>query len=347
MMKTATIIFLTVSLSLITGGLKAQEILYEEYFTDGTTDLEWTSAWIDSIGTPLTPMEVDSVDFNPSGDGWIGVVTGNVELLGGLGLAYAGDFDLMNYSIEAEVFVSPTSGYYNALTAYIDTIGGVVRGYQLVAGFNSAFGLERIRLRRYSSMQPEIEDLMDWEGEDIPGGPPTEDGWHTMKLEIENYGIRCYWDRTELTVDPIYDFELVKGPFGVYVFDFMGQSQTLIDDIVVRRTGTGIDEPGEENSVPLAFALGQNYPNPFNPSTTIPLTISDVEDLDNQHVILSIYDLRGREVRRLIDRPMQPGSYQIHWDGKDSAGRDLSSGVFIYKLRRGYESATHKMILAR
>ncbi len=339
--------FLPAALLITAGQPATAQVLYEEYFSGGATDLEWTSAWFDSVGNPLTPMDVDSIAFNPSGDGWVGVVTGDVETLGGLGLAYAGDFGLTNYSVEAEVYVELDAGWYNAIMTRIDTTGDIIRGYQLAANFNSMLGGERIVFRRYSSIPDDIEDLLEWQGSDIPGGAPTEDGWHTMKIEVEDNLFRLYWDRQELPGGPYPDDVIPSGPFGVYVFSFLGQSSTMVDDIVVRSLGTGIEDDGHELSIPRAFALEQNFPNPFNPSTVIPFTLEPVEGSDRQHVTLSIFDLRGREVRRLTDGEMGDGSHRIHWDGRDAAGHPVPSGVYLYTLRTGGERISRKMILTR
>jgi hypothetical protein len=347
MRRTAVTVMLAAALFMITSGLTAQQVLYEEYFTGGTTDLEWTSAWSDSAGNPLNFMEVDSVDSNPSGDGWIGVATGDTASLGGLGLLWSGEFDLMDYSIEAEVLVNPNSGFYEGVMVKIDTTGGVVKGYQLVSNFNPMFGAERIRFRYYESLQPNIIVLAEWSGADIPGGPPTEESWHHLELRVQNFEFRCFWDRQELSGGPFFDTTLPEGPFGIYAFDMMDLPRARVDDIVVRSYASGIEEPGEENSIPKALALGQNYPNPFNPSTVIPLSISSSDGAGEQHVKLSIFDLRGREVRRLIDRPMPEGNHKVHWDGKDTSGGTLPSGVYIYRLKSGNETETRKMILAR
>ena len=346
--KSAITLFFTLFV-IFTGNLVAQQIIYEEYFTNGSTDLEWQSAGFDSVGTPITPMEVENQPGNPSGDGWVGTVTGNIDILGGWGCAYAGDFSLTDYSVEAEVFVSPTNVLYDAIMVRVDTTGGVLVGYQMAANFNTMMGASRIRLRRYYSTPDSIVILAEWEGNDIPGGPPTEDEWHTMQLSVEGNELRCFWDRQELSGGPYIDNVFASGPFGAYVFDNIIPSQILIDDIIVRSIVTGIDEPGDEitGSLPKAFVLGQIYPNPFNPSTVISLKITTGENGKIEHVRLSVFDLRGREVRKLIDRPLETGSYQVHWDGRDSAGRSMSSGVYMYRLERGGEAATQKMILTR
>jgi hypothetical protein len=347
MKKNATVIFLGVFSLLFPSWTAAQEILYEEHFAGGIPALEWHSALFDSLGTPLTPMEVESVAFNPSGDGWVGIVTGDLETVGGLGLAWAGDFSLTNYSMEAEVYVTTNEAWYNAIMVKVDTTGSVTRGYQLAANFNQAMGFESIKFRRYSTMQPEIETLAEWTGSDIPGGPPTEDGWHTMEIRVEDFIFRLFWDRQELPGGPYVDTVLESGPFGVYVFNPMSQSGTMIDDIIVRSTGTGIDDPGEEGMIPKAFVLGQNYPNPFNPTTLIPFTIPPPQGMEESMVRLSIFDLRGRELVRLIDGSLPEGDHCIAWDGRDSRGFQVPSGIYLYNLTRGRESQNRKMTLVK
>lgn len=89
--------------------------------------------------------------------------------------------------------------------------------------------------------------------------------------------------------------------------------------------------------MPLAFSLAQNYPNPFNPGTTIPFTIQKPG-----HVQINIYDLRGRLVRKLLDKKMETGSYTVPFDGYK-----LASGIYIYELRTQNISLKRKMTLIK
>jgi hypothetical protein len=215
--------------------LHAQQLLYQDHFTDGSPDIEWTSVWFDDVGNPLTPMDVDFVSGNPSGDGWVGSLSGDLENLGGLGMAWAGDFSLTDYSLKAEVFISLDNNYYDAIVARVDTTGGVVRGYQFAANFYSGMGLAKLKLRLWSSIPDSIVTLDEWSGSEIPGGPPTEDGWHTMEIRVQDDQIKLYWDSQQLPGSPYYDSHLDSGAFAVYTFDFAGQATTLVDDVTVRR----------------------------------------------------------------------------------------------------------------
>ena len=99
--------------------------------------------------------------------------------------------------------------------------------------------------------------------------------------------------------------------------------------------------------IPLGFELDQNFPNPFNPCTTIRFTVPEMSQGGN--VNLTIYDLLGRKVRTLMDAQVGAGGYETAWDGKDGAGKVVSSGVYLYRLTvdGGRGTETRKMVLVR
>jgi hypothetical protein len=94
---------------------------------------------------------------------------------------------------------------------------------------------------------------------------------------------------------------------------------------------------------PLArAALLQNYPNPFNPSTVV------VFDLAARgRVRVEIYDVLGRRVATLADRPFEAGRHRLAWNGLDGSGRAVASGVYICRFDTGAARDSRKMILAR
>jgi len=100
--------------------------------------------------------------------------------------------------------------------------------------------------------------------------------------------------------------------------------------------------------VPQAYALGQNYPNPFNPSTRISFSLAQAGT-----VRLTVFNLLGQEVTTLVNGAMGQGSHETVWDGRDAAGRVLSSGVYFYRIEvKGTDggsafSAMRKMVLLK
>jgi hypothetical protein len=101
------------------------------------------------------------------------------------------------------------------------------------------------------------------------------------------------------------------------------------------------------NEVPKEFSLYQNYPNPFNPSTTIkfdiPASFSPLNEKGaGGFVTLSIYNVLGDEVAKLVNQNMQPGHYEITWNALN-----FSSGAYFYKLSAGDFTQTKQMILVK
>ena len=98
----------------------------------------------------------------------------------------------------------------------------------------------------------------------------------------------------------------------------------------------------EDISIPSAFILKQNYPNPFNPSTTIDIVLGQ-----NEYIKLAVYDLSGNQIDVVANGNYQSGNYSFIWDGKNSNGVSVSSGMYIYSLigNKGIESKS--MILLK
>jgi aryl-phospho-beta-D-glucosidase BglC (GH1 family) len=99
----------------------------------------------------------------------------------------------------------------------------------------------------------------------------------------------------------------------------------------------------DENSARVqGFALYTNYPNPFNPGTRIRYDLSE-----RTRVVLKIYDVLGRVVRTLVNEVQNSGSQSVAWDGRDHAGRTVSSGVYVYRLQADGFTQSRKMLLLR
>jgi hypothetical protein len=95
-------------------------------------------------------------------------------------------------------------------------------------------------------------------------------------------------------------------------------------------------------SLPQVFRLYQNSPNPFNPSTTIRFDLPSAGP-----VRLAIYDVGGRLVRHLAQGQLPAGTHTVVWDGRDSAGRGVSSGAYFARVEASGKVATVRMGLIR
>ncbi len=93
---------------------------------------------------------------------------------------------------------------------------------------------------------------------------------------------------------------------------------------------------------PYKFELLQNYPNPFNPVTYLGFSISEFG-----FVKLAVYDVLGKEIAVLLKEDLMPGHYEIQWDGRDSNGQMVASGIYLYRLTAGQFQENKKMLLLR
>jgi hypothetical protein len=106
------------------------------------------------------------------------------------------------------------------------------------------------------------------------------------------------------------------------------------------------DEDDEENNV-VSFGLSQNHPNPFNPATTIRFKVGGERSKASIPITLKVYNILGQLVRILVDEEKIPGNYEAVWDGKDSFGKEVSSGIYFYRLDTENYQNTRKMTLIK
>jgi M6 family metalloprotease-like protein len=95
-------------------------------------------------------------------------------------------------------------------------------------------------------------------------------------------------------------------------------------------------------SAAFALDLWQNVPNPFNPSTRISFTLPE-----RAHVVLSVHDVKGRAVVKLVDERLPAGMNEAFWDGRDSRGARVASGIYFCRLKSGDRTLTKKMLLLK
>jgi hypothetical protein len=171
-----------------------------------------------------------------------------------------------------------------------------------------------------------------WDGEVL-----TEGGKHYGHLEVN----------VTPRLDGGWQAEMVP----VYVFPLMsaegapvGFERRVYDDVITLVAGdaeTGVLDSAA--SVPRSLEIYQNYPNPFNSSTVLRFGLPREAEVE-----LAVYDLAGQRVVELVRGRRAAGAYSLRWDGRDGRGRELATGVYLYRLRADAEVvATRKMVLMR
>jgi len=112
-----------------------------------------------------------------------------------------------------------------------------------------------------------------------------------------------------------------------------------IDSITFFVATTSIKGKGSDQILPAKFSVTQNYPNPFNPSTKIQFLLPNTGK-----VRLTVYDINGRIIKEIFSGDKQAGQYTFEWNGKNSNGVQVSSGVYFYSVKYNNSLLTKKMI---
>jgi len=120
--------------------------------------------------------------------------------------------------------------------------------------------------------------------------------------------------------------------YRVATVDSAGNQSVYSEEIGLVLTGTV-----GGGSTPTQFALYQNYPNPFNPETIIEYDVP-VES----HVVVAIYDVRGKELERLVDEQRPVGSFRVSWKPND-----LATGIYFCRMTAGTYSSVRKILYVK
>ncbi|MEZ4763408.1 MAG: FlgD immunoglobulin-like domain containing protein [Calditrichia bacterium] len=97
---------------------------------------------------------------------------------------------------------------------------------------------------------------------------------------------------------------------------------------------------------PASYELQQNYPNPFNPETTVKFSLA-AQHKSDQNVKVLVFNALGQQVRELYNGTLQPGTYEMKWDGRNQSGELLGSGTYFAMLQTGFFRETRKMLLIK
>ena len=282
------------------------QVLYEEHFSGGQPQLNWQAFF--GLDDTMAVLQDNST---PEGDGWVGSVAGFAAL------AYAGTPTLTDYSVEAWVYtvVDPTTnlGPYNGLALRARPL--TFEYYYFAAEFDQDQRLRLYYVMLPDSGMPVIRSLRVWSASEIPGGVPTESGWHRMRVKAVGDSLWAYFDGQELPGCPVVDDDptaLTSGYFGVYAYVFNGTAETRVDGIVVREEPYGVAETGEHGS-PVNLRA---HPSVFRQATR--LYVQGAQD-----PVLTVYDALGRKVQVLRLHPVGSQGYEAWW-----TPRDLPAGVY-------------------
>jgi hypothetical protein len=189
-------------------------------------------------------------------------------------------------------------------------------------------------------------------------GTPSGNGWTESKGSMQNCGgdttgtiipVNPAGDRRfvfnsgalNFTVNPGDTQKIVVGGMiargannlnGISVLKTLSRSAQWFYDSISTVSVMNIS-----TEVPNKYNLMQNYPNPFNPITNVKFSI-----INSGNVKLVVYDIQGREVQTLLNERLQPGTYEVPFDGSN-----LTSGVYFYQLISDNYIETKRMVMIK
>jgi len=325
--------------------------IFTDDFESGTASTDWGVFWEAEDLISAVPMAT-APDPLATGGNYIGWLQDSDGSFTGAALSIAGEITNQDYSIEADVYCyvnNPNGSAYTGVAFYADPDTNVNTYIKLVADFDAdqRFRLYNNHLDPYTFQYTFHHAFT---ASDVPGGIPTVDGWHKMKVEIKTLNADttafwCYFDGQMLLGCPIYDTSDDRMSGGMYgVFSFQQGYAGIpgyFDNITVNSLVSSVDD-NSGTGLPEGFSLEQNYPNPFNPETRISYHLAT-----SGFISLKIYDLLGREIKTLISEDQASGSYTATWNGRDDSGNIVPSGIYLYTLNAGSIVESKKMILMK
>ena len=164
-------------------------------------------------------------------------------------------------------------------------------------------------------------------------------------FDLDHFNIYIYWNSflsTQSSLDPEFSFDLFSsGHYRIYVTAISTNneesfhSNELELDLVVENENPEI--------APLEFSFSQNYPNPFNPKTEIYFTLPN----DTQKCNIAVYNVKGKLVKQLVNSPRNAGYHTVEWNGKDSYEKNVSSGIYFFKIETDKNNAVKRATLLK
>ena len=238
------------------------------------------------------------------------------------------------------VLLKLQNGSLDTLASGLNLTAGLHVGTSENAFVSSLFGqVLSVALPAVDTTPPECEIVR------IDPGPPT-----TLHILVRDGGsglsdVRVMQSRNATVSVPAFDVGIETRLFVLAEKTDEAKRSTVVlevEDVAGNVTTCDPVLTTLSADVPETFALEQNYPNPFNPTTRIAFHLAEPSD-----VRLVVYDVMGRKVATLAAEPMEAGTYEVEWEGRDDARRVLPSGLYLYRLTAETFTQTRSMMLLK
>lgn len=166
-------------------------------------------------------------------------------------------------------------------------------------------------------------------------------GPHLYKLSLNLARVIMEIRGEELDPTSLYYLQKIRVfPERIVLFEEMGDDTGILT--FAFDPPSGKRESNDREIIPFVFALSQNYPNPFNPNTIVRFEIPQ-----SDWVKLEIFNILGQKVKTLVDEYKNAGPHSVIWNGANSSGRQVATGVYFTRLSSGQKTEVKKMLLLR
>lgn len=209
-------------------------VVKQERVPGGVLEQTWLPGFGPRTFTPLTLTGADPAIPNPSGDNTVAVLQNLDVNSGGIALCATDPNGYADYTWEADFFTG-AGDTRRGLILRADPTNGFQTFYQFVINA----GLFQIRFRKFVGGSP-LPDLMSWPATVLPGGVPTQNSWHHMKVVALADKFDCYFDGLKLNATPIQDVTapILTGWVGAYNFSAsVGDVPVYFDNLTLSVTG--------------------------------------------------------------------------------------------------------------
>lgn len=154
-----------------------------------------------------------------------------------------------------------------------------------------------------------------------------------------------YYATLALRIEPDMTYDSIKSALAIVTAGSLAELNLILDEAYDRyNISTSVDDIDDgEPVLPSSFSLSQNYPNPFNMATSISFELEH-----EAHVVIEAYNLLGQKVAVITEGRYSAGKTDINWEGKNKSGKDLASGMYLYRMIvDGKGSDSRKMMILK
>ena len=318
------------------------DIQYSRFEENGLAGIDGNSADIDVYGSRF----IDNADY---GIRLAGTWTGDSTLIeyDTLSCAYLGGFSQHAISIsniDAVRVYKCKARTYTQAGLYLNNSNALVRNNDFSA--NTTYGIyadnysfPKIRQCRIDTLATGVRTNNS--RPDLGRATPANEEGNCTFLYCSSYFI--YHVYNPATSDPLYaQYNYYGGGAPPRVRFYWSSRNSPIIYIPYSTSAPPPPKLEDETELPLTFELRQNCPNPFNPTTTISFALDTPA-----YASLAIFNLLGQRITTLVDGFMEGGEHTVMWDGRNTAGEPVSSGIYFYVLQSGDKEIANKMTLLR